>query len=59
MHSENNDVTLGRLLLRAGMSGGAEIGDTISQCRRPSGIRYNYSVTSAGFVIFLLVRLED
>src|SRR5215469_7718607 len=46
MYSENDDVALGRLLPGPCDGAWAEIGDEISQCRRTSGTRYNYGVTS-------------
>ena len=46
MYRENNEVALGRLFLAPRDGAGAEIGDEISQCRRTSGIGYNYGVTS-------------
>jgi len=46
MHSENNHVALGCLLPGPCDGTWTEIGDKISQCRRASGIGYNYGVTS-------------
>jgi hypothetical protein len=46
MYSENNDVALGRLLPGPRDGARAEISGKTSQRRRPSGIGYNYGVTS-------------
>jgi hypothetical protein len=46
MYSENNDVALGRLLPGPRDGARVEISDKTSQRRRPSGIGYNYGVTS-------------